>query len=98
MQKELEDLTDRLEEQGGMASAQVFLNHSYIITPSCKNIFFIKVELNRKRENELTQMRKDFDVQAEENEKTVADLRKKHAAAVTELEEKVDNLQKTKAK
>ena len=57
-----------------------------------------KVELNRKRENELAQLRKDFDLQTEDNEKTVADLRKKHAATVTELEEKVDNLQKAKAK
>lgn len=59
---------------------------------------FIKVELNRKRENEMSQLRKDYEVQAEDNEKTVADLRKKHAAAVTELEEKVDSLQKAKAK
>ena len=43
-------------------------------------------------------MRKDYETQAEENEKTVSDLRKKHAAAVTELEEKVDGLQKAKAK
>ena len=43
-------------------------------------------------------MRKDFDTQMEDNEKTVADLRKKHATAITELEEKVDSLQKAKAK
>ena len=54
--------------------------------------------MNRKRENELTQLRNDFETQAEENEKTVGDLRKKHAQAVTELEEKVDSLQKTKSR
>ena len=43
-------------------------------------------------------MRKDYETQVEDNEKTVSDLRKKHAAAVTELEEKVDNLQKAKSK
>ena len=61
-------------------------------------MFILKVELNRKRENELSQMRKDYETQVEDNEKTVSDLRKKHAAAVTELEEKVDNLQKAKSK
>ena len=80
-----------------MASAQVFLLNAYkLLRTSLSN--FHKVELNRKRENELTQMRKDFDTQMEDNEKTVADLRKKHATAVTELEEKVDSLQKAKAK
>jgi len=54
--------------------------------------------VNRKRENELTQLRKDFETQAEENEKTVSDLRKKHTQAVTELEEKVDSLQKAKSR
>lgn len=54
--------------------------------------------MNRKRENELTQLRKDYETQAEENEKTVADLRKKHTQAVTELEEKVDSLQKAKSR
>ena len=61
-------------------------------------VTIIKVEVNRKREAELTQLRKDYETQAEDNEKAVSDLRKKHAAIVTELEEKVDNLQKAKAK
>lgn len=43
-------------------------------------------------------MRKDFETQAEDNERSVADLRKKHAAVITELEEKVDSLQKAKSK
>lgn len=98
MQKELESLTDKLEEQGGVASAQVFLSYSQLVLYVMTFKFLFKVELNRKRENELTQIRKDFDAQNEENERTVADLRKKHAAAVTELEEKVDSLQKAKAK
>lgn len=73
-----------------------YLMHTSCSIPHCQ--IFTKVELNRKRENELTQMRKDFDTQMEDNEKTVADLRKKHATAITELEEKVDSLQKAKAK
>ena len=70
-----------------------------IITFCCLILLCIsQVEVNRKRENELTQLRKDFETQAEENEKTVADLRKKHTQAVTELEEKVDSLQKAKSR
>lgn len=75
-----------------------YFHCSYVMLCVQLNIILTQVELNRKRENELSLMRKDFETQAEDNEKTVADLRKKHAAAVTELEEKVDGLQKAKAK
>ena len=54
--------------------------------------------MNRKREAELTQLRKDFDTQTEEHEKTVADFRKKQAAAIGEMEEQVATLQKSKSK
>ena len=76
--KELEQLQERLEEQGGATSAQIELNH--------------------KRETELTQMRKDLEAQAEEHEKAVADLRKKNTQAVGELEGQIESLQKTKSK
>lgn len=54
--------------------------------------------MNRKREAELAQLRKDFDAQTEDHEKTVADFRKKHAAAMGEMEEQVATLQKAKSK
>lgn len=54
--------------------------------------------MNRKREAELNQLRADMDAQNEEHEKNVADLKKKHANAVGELEEQVENLQKSKSK
>ena len=57
-----------------------------------------QIEMNRKREAELSQVHKDIEVQAEDHDKTVSDMRKKHAVAVGELEEQVATLQKAKAK
>ena len=54
--------------------------------------------MNRKRESELSQVHKDLEAQAEDHEKTVSDMRKKHAVAVGELEEQVATLQKAKTK
>ena len=39
-----------------------------------------------------------MDAQSEEHEKAVADLKKKHANAIGELEEQVEGLQKSKSK
>ena len=54
--------------------------------------------MNRKREAELSQVHKDLEAQTEDHDKTVSDMRKKHTAAVGELEEQVATLQKAKAK
>lgn len=60
--------------------------------------YYSQIEINRKRETELNQLRSDMDSQNEEHEKSVGDLKKKHANAITELEEQVENLQKSKNK
>lgn len=57
-----------------------------------------QVDINRKREAELAQLRVDMAAQNEEHEKMVVDLRKKQALAIGELEEQVAALQKTKSK
>lgn len=57
-----------------------------------------QIDMNRKREAELTQLRVDMASQSEEHEKMVGDLRKKQALAMGELEENVATLQKSKAK
>ena len=54
--------------------------------------------MNHKRESELTQLRKDFEAQAEDHERSVADLRKKHASSAGEFEEQIEMLQKGKSK
>ena len=59
---------------------------------------YTQIEINRKRETELNQLRSDMDTQNEEHEKSVADLKKKHTNAIAELEEQVENLQKSKNK
>ena len=67
--KELEELQEKIEETGDIATAQQ--------------------ELNKKREAELSQLRADFQAQSEENDRTVAELKKKHHGAVEELQEQV---------
>ena len=62
------------------------------------NLELMQIEMNRKREAELNQLRSDMDTQNEEHEKTVADLKKKHVNAIGELEEQVETLQKSKSK
>ena len=48
-----------------------------------------QTELSKKREAELQKMQADARTQAEEHDRTVADLRKKHQASVNELQEQV---------
>ena len=67
--KELEELKDRIEEAGGVATAQI--------------------ELNKKREAELLKMQSDAQAQAEDHDRTVADMRKKHQQSVNDLQEQV---------
>ena len=69
LMKELEELQEKIEETGDIATAQQ--------------------ELNKKREAELSQLRADFQAQSEENDRTVAELKKKHHGAVEELQEQV---------
>lgn len=78
LSKELEDLHDRLEEQGGATAVQV--------------------DLNRKREAELTHLRNEMQKQSEEHEKAVSDLRKKNTSTVGDLEEQLEALKKVKSK
>lgn len=58
----------------------------------------IQIDMNRKREAELAQLRLDMTTQNEEHEKMVGDLRKKHNNAASDLEEQVAALQKSKSK
>ena len=58
----------------------------------------VQVDMNRKREAELTQLRVDMTSQNEEHEKMVNDMRKKQAQAISELEEQVAAVKKSKGK
>ena len=57
-----------------------------------------KIELNRKRESELTKLRKDHEAQEQEHEHVLSDMRKKHAEALRQLEEQLETSQKAKTK
>lgn len=76
--KELEELTDRLEEASGATSAQI--------------------ELNKKREAEVSRMRKDLEEAAIQQEVTMLSLRKKHQDAIGEMSEQIEQLNKLKLK
>ena len=49
-------------------------------------------ELNKKRETELAQLKTDFQSQAEENERMMSELKKKHHSAMEELQEQVSGV------
>uniref|UniRef100_A0A672HJ52 Myosin, heavy chain 6, cardiac muscle, alpha n=1 Tax=Salarias fasciatus TaxID=181472 RepID=A0A672HJ52_SALFA len=78
LSRELEDISERLEEAGGATSAQV--------------------ELNKKRDAEFQKLRRELEESTLQHEATAAALRKKHADAVAELGEQIDNLQRVKQK
>ncbi|XP_037042171.1 myosin heavy chain, muscle isoform X14 [Bradysia coprophila] len=57
-----------------------------------------QIELNKKREAELSKLRRDLEEANIQHEGTLANLRKKHNDAVAEMAEQVDQLNKLKAK
>lgn len=54
--------------------------------------------MNRKRDAELTKLRKLLEDVHLENEETAHHLRQKHQAAVAEMQDQFDQLQKSKNK
>lgn len=57
-----------------------------------------QIELNKKREAELSKLRRDLEESNIQHEGTLANLRKKHNDAVSEMGEQIDQLNKLKAK
>ncbi|XP_063624522.1 myosin heavy chain, muscle isoform X27 [Cydia splendana] len=57
-----------------------------------------QIELNKKREAELSKLRRDLEEANIQHESTLANLRKKHNDAVAEMGEQLDQLNKLKAK
>ncbi len=78
LSRELEDLGDRLEEQGGATAAQI--------------------ELNKRREAEVTKLKRELEDVHMQSEATSAALRKKHQDAVSELTENCEALNRAKSK
>merc|ERR1712170_62118 len=57
-----------------------------------------QVELNKKREAEVTKLRKDLEEAHIQQESTLVSLKKKHQDAIAEMTEQIDQLNKMKAK
>ncbi|KAK2711652.1 hypothetical protein QYM36_012690 [Artemia franciscana] len=57
-----------------------------------------QIELNKKRESELAKLRRDLEESNIQHEAALANLRKKHNEAVSEMGEQIDQLNKLKAK
>lgn len=57
-----------------------------------------QIELNKKREAEMSKLRRDLEESNIQHESTLANLRKKHNDAVSEMGEQIDQLNKLKAK
>jgi len=57
-----------------------------------------QIELNKKREAELSKLRRDLEESNIQHESTLANLRKKHNDAVSEMSEQIDQLNKLKSK
>ena len=57
-----------------------------------------QIELNKKREAELSKLRRDLEEANIQHEGTLANLRKKHNDVVAEMSEQIDQLNKLKAK
>lgn len=57
-----------------------------------------QIELNKKREAELSKLRRDLEEANIQHETTLANLRKKHNDAVAEMGEQIDTLNKLKAR
>ena len=57
-----------------------------------------QMELNKKRENEVSKLRKDLEEAHIQQESTMINLKKKHQDSITEMAEQLDQLSKMKSK
>ena len=57
-----------------------------------------QIELNRKREAELSKLKEEFETGALNHESALANLRQKHNAVIGDLGDQIDTLNKAKAK
>ena len=78
LNRELEDISAKLEESGNATATQI--------------------ELNRKREAELTRLKEELESHALQHESTLATLRQKHNGVISDLGDQIDTLNKAKAK
>lgn len=62
------------------------------------NLYIFQFEINRKRDTELTKLRKLLEDVHLESEETAHLLKKKHQEIVNDFQEQIDQLSKSKAR
>ena len=70
----------------------------YRENPKIKIVFKAQVELNKKRDAEVTKLRKDVEEANIQREATTASMKKKQQDAVMEMNEQCEQLAKMKTK
>lgn len=56
------------------------------------------MELNKKRESDITRLRRELEEQASQHEQSVTSMRTKQNQALQELQDEIDSLKKSKSK
>ena len=56
------------------------------------------MELNKKRENDITRLRRELEEQAHQHEQSVNSMRVKQNQSLQELQDEIDGLKKAKSK
>ena len=91
-------LTERLEEAEGSSESVVRNIKNWLSNRITNNWFGFKVEMNKKRDSELAKLRKLLEDVHLESEETAHHLRQKHQAAIAEMQDQMDQVQKAKNK
>ena len=60
--------------------------------------FVFQMELNKKRENDITRLRRELEEQAHQHEQSVNSMRVKQNQSLQELQDEIDGLKKAKSK
>lgn len=66
-----------------------------------KRIFFVllvQIDLNKKREAEISKLRRDVEEANVQNEQAISSMRSKHQQALAEVQEELETFKKSKAK
>merc|ERR1712180_351223 len=84
-EKQRSDLAKEFEEQGERLD-------------QASGATMAQIELNKKRENEINKLRKDYEEANIQQEAVMMSLKKKHQDAIQEMSEQIDQLSKMKSK
>lgn len=61
-------------------------------------VFLLQIDLNKKREAEISKLRRDVEEANVQNEQAISSMRSKHQQALAEVQEELETFKKSKAK